>query len=129
MLLWCVVQAVATQQPSMAQQLLLSGANPLVECRHTRLIKPSTASGTKGTNKWEAAPWRTTALHMLLGESAGLVLGPVPWLRYLELQHLALQKAVELAGYEKQLALLDTRVNEAGEELCSRPVERLCYTG
>jgi hypothetical protein len=57
---------------------------------------------------------------MLLGDSAGLVLGPVPWLRYVELQHLALQKAVELAGHEKQqqMDLLDTRVNEAGEGSC-----------
>lgn len=123
--------AIATQQPSMAQQLLLSGADPLVQCRHTRLIKPSAASGTKGSDKWRAATWTTTALHMLLGDSAGLVLGPVPWLRYVELQHLALQKAVELAGHEKQqaLGLLDSRVNEAGEGVLHAAARCCCSWG
>jgi hypothetical protein len=111
----CAVQALATQQASMAQQLLVCGADPLVQCLHTRLIKPSSAQGAKGINNWRAVPWRTTVLHMLLGESAGLLLGPVPWPGYVELQQLCLQMAIQLAASDKVEALLDKRVNEDGE--------------
>lgn len=101
----------------MAQQLLVCGADPLVQCLHTRLIKPSSAHGTKGINNWRAVPWRTTVLHMLLGESAGLLLGPVPWRGYVELQQLCLQMAIQLAASDKVEALLDARVNEDGEDI------------
>lgn len=104
------MQALATQQAIMAEQLLLSGADPLIQCLHTRLIRPSNSSGgSKSRDSWKAVPWRTTVLHMLLGESAGLVLGPVPWPVYLELQVQCLRVAVNLAAHDKQEAVLDTR--------------------
>lgn len=110
--------ALATQQASMVQQLLLAGADPLVQCLHTRLVRPSPAAhgaASSSSDAWQAVPWRTTVLHMLLGESAGLVLGPVPWPEFLELQQLCLQVAEQLAKSEKHEAVLNTRVNEDGE--------------
>lgn len=114
----CAVQALHTQQASMVRHLLSAGADPLVQCAHTRLKNwtPSTAgSGSSATNGWQALQWRTTVLHMLLGESAGLVLGPVPWVEVLELQQLCLQVVKQEAVSNRQEALLNTRLNEDGE--------------
>lgn len=126
MIAMCAAQALATQQAGMAQQLLLCGADPLVQCLHTRLVKPSSAHRTKGINLWQVVPWRTTVLHVLLGESAGLLLGPVPWRVYVELQQLCLQMATQLAASDKAEALLNTRVNEDGK---GKHPARLCQGG
>jgi len=92
----------------------------MVSCTHTKLCQPSSmfaADPSSSGSTWQAVEWKTTALHMLLGESAGLVLGPVPWSGYENLQELCVAAAVKLAGANKQLALLDGCVNQDGEEL------------
>lgn len=96
----------------------------MVPCTHTKLCQPSSMlagdpSSSSGST-WQAVQWETTAMHMLLGESAGLVLGPVPWSVYVKLQEMCVETAVRLAGADKQLALLDERVNQDGEELDGR---------
>jgi hypothetical protein len=113
------VQALHTQQASMVRHLLSAGSDPLVQCAHTRLKnwKPSTAGSASSANGWQALPWHTTVLHMLLGESAGLVLGPVPWAEVLELQQLCLQVVKQEAVSNRQEAVLNTRLNEDGERV------------
>lgn len=99
----------------MAHILLAYGADPLVSCLHTKLIH---GGFTNSSTKWECVPWRTTAVHMLLGESAGLVLGPAPWEDYEGLRQECLLAVQRKAEAEKQERVLDTRVNQDGRFCC-----------
>jgi hypothetical protein len=86
--------------------LLAAHADPLLPSKHPKLTwhaDKQAKSGSSSSGAWKFEPAQMTALHLLLGDSCSLFLGPAAASSYEQLLPACLQAALSVQRFEQGL--------------------------